>query len=56
MQEKTFTNQGGFYPTLLNDGFDRLTVICQELQAQLARAMLAPVNAARFSSWPSVAR
>ena len=52
VQEKTFTNQGGFYPTLLNDGFDRLTVICQELQAQLARAMLAPVNATVTPSFP----
>nr|DAR39559.1 MAG TPA: tailspike protein [Caudoviricetes sp.] len=52
VQEKTFTNQGGFYPTLLNDGFDLLTVICQELQAQLARAMLAPVNATVTPSFP----
>ena len=33
VQEKTFTNQGGFYPTLLNDGFDRLTVIYHRLNA-----------------------
>ena len=52
VQEKTFTNQGGFYPTLLNDGFDLLTVICQELRAQLARAMLAPVNATVTPSFP----
>ena len=52
VQEKTFTNQGGFYPTLLNDGFDLLTVICQEWQAQLARAMLAPVNATVTPSFP----
>lgn len=52
VQEKDFTNQGGFYPVLLNDGLDLLTVICQELRAQLARAMLAPVNATVTPSFP----
>ena len=52
VQSKVFTNQGGFYPVLLNDALDRLTVICQELQAQLARAMLAPVNATVTPSFP----
>lgn len=52
VQSKVFTNQGGFYPVLLNDALDLLTVICQELQAQLARAMLAPVNATVTPSFP----
>lgn len=52
VQSKVFTNQGGFYPALLNDALDLLTVICQELQAQLARAMLAPVNATVTPSFP----
>lgn len=52
VQEKAFTNQGGFYPVLLNNALDLLTVICQELQAQLARAMLAPVNSTVTPSFP----
>ena len=52
VQSKVFTNQGGFYAVLLNDALDLLTVICQELQAQLARAMLAPVNATVTPSFP----
>ena len=42
VQSKVFTNQGGFYPVLLNDALDLLTVICQELQAQLVNATVTP--------------
>lgn len=43
-QPVEFTNQGGFYPRVLNDCLDRLTIYCQQLEEKLSRAMLGAVN------------
>ncbi|MCP2041935.1 hypothetical protein L1281_002553, partial [Neisseria sp. HSC-16F19] len=39
LQLSHFTNQGGFYPTVLNDALDRLTVMVQQLQERVGRSL-----------------
>lgn len=39
VQPAVFTNQGRFYPTVLNDALDRLTIIVQQLREQVGRAV-----------------
>lgn len=36
-QSVTLTNQGGFYPTVINDALDRLTIITQQILESLGR-------------------
>lgn len=44
LQEVEFTNTGGFYPRVLNDALDRLTVLIQQLSTQLLRAVRFPLG------------
>jgi len=39
VQPAKFTNQGGFYPRVLNDSLDRLTILVQQLAEQVARSV-----------------
>lgn len=43
-QPVVFTNQGGFYPSVLNDSLDRLTINMQQLEEILSRCMVGSVN------------
>ena len=43
-QQIVFTNQGGFYPELLNEGYDRLTILTQQLKEHLSRTLTFPVT------------
>lgn len=43
-QPIVFTNQGGFYPDLLNEGYDRSTILAQQLNEKLERALIVPVT------------
>lgn len=45
LQPVDITNQGGFYPELLNDGLDRSTIQVQQVQERLGRAITVPVTA-----------
>lgn len=45
LQPVDITNQGGFYPDLLNDGLDRGVVQVQQLAEGLGRAIKLPVTA-----------
>lgn len=45
LQPVDITNQGGFYPDLLNDGLDRSVVQVQQLAEGLGRAIKLPVTA-----------
>lgn len=38
-QEVVLTNKGGFYPTTLNDEFDKLTILIQQLKEELGRCL-----------------
>lgn len=42
LQEKVFTNAGGFYPEVLNDALDTLTIYCQQLKEALGRCLIVP--------------
>lgn len=44
LQETHFTNQGGFYPNVLNGSLDKLTVLVQQLQERVNRSITAPVT------------
>ena len=43
-QPVVFTNQGGFYPTIINDSLDRLTICVQQLEETVSRCMVGTVN------------
>lgn len=43
-QAVDLTNQGGFYPAVINTALDRLTVFAQQLSEQLSRAVTVPVS------------
>ena len=45
LQPVDLTNQGGFYPELVNGGLDRATVLSQQLREQLGRSITLPVTA-----------
>lgn len=39
LQPAVFTNRGAFYPTVLNDSLDRLTILVQQLKENVSRAI-----------------
>lgn len=44
LQPVDLTNQGGFYPELVNGGLDRATVQVQQLREQMGRSITVPVT------------
>ena len=44
LQPTDLTNQGGFYPKVVTDAFDRLTIFCQQLSERIGRAALVPLS------------
>lgn len=44
LQSVDLTNQGGFYPRVINDALDRLTIISQQLQEQVDRSAKLPIT------------
>lgn len=51
-QPVEFTNQSGFYPRDLNTSLDRLTILVQQLEVQIGRAMKSAVNADSVPTLP----
>ena len=43
-QETVITNKGGFYPDVLNDSYDKLTAICQQLEEKIERSIKVDVT------------
>ena len=43
-QETVITNQGGFYPAELNKAFDKLTILCQQLDESISRSVKVNVS------------
>lgn len=39
VQPTVFTNRGAFFPTVLNDSLDRLTILCQQLLEKVRRCV-----------------
>lgn len=50
LQPTDLTNQGGFYPDVINDALDRATIQIQQLQEGLDRAALLPITSAADSA------
>lgn len=44
LQPVTLTNQGGFYPKIINDALDRLTIMAQQLAEQVSRAVKTSIS------------
>ena len=44
LQPVDLTNQGGFYPRVINSALDRLTILVQQLSARLGRALKFPIS------------
>ena len=44
LQPTDLTNQGGFYPRVINDALDRLTIFVQQLALKLSRALVFPLS------------
>lgn len=44
LQPTDLTNNGGFYPKVITDALDRLTIFCQQLAENVGRAFLVPVS------------
>lgn len=44
LQPTNLTNQGGFYPAVLNAALDRLTILIQQVIEQLSRAVKTPIS------------
>lgn len=45
LQQTDLTNQGGFYPKVVTDALDRLTIFSQQLAEKLGRAIKLPITA-----------
>lgn len=46
VQPTEITNGGGFYPKVIEDSLDRATIVAQQLQEQIDRAIKVPVSSA----------
>lgn len=44
LQQTDLTNQGGFYPSVITDALDRLTILVQQLQEQVDRSLKYPTT------------
>jgi hypothetical protein len=44
LQPTDMTNQGGFYPAVVNTSLDRLTILVQQLEERSGRAVVTPIT------------
>lgn len=44
LQPTDLTNQGGFYPTVINDALDRATIQIQQIQEEVDRSLKYPIS------------
>ncbi|WP_239884079.1 hypothetical protein [Laribacter hongkongensis] len=47
LQPITLTNQGGFYPEIINAGLDRLTILVQQIAEQIGRAIKVNISSSQ---------
>ena len=52
LQPTDLTNQGGFYPTVINDALDRATIQIQQLQEKSDRSLKLPVSSTASPQLP----
>lgn len=44
LQTADLTNQGGFYPKVITDALDRITILCQQLKEEVDRSAKVPIT------------
>lgn len=49
-QVVTLTNNGGFYPTVINDALDKITILIQQVKERLGRSLTLPFSAPSSTS------
>lgn len=52
LQPTDLTNQGGFYPEVIEDSFDRSTIQIQQLAEDMSRALIIPLSSTASTSVP----
>jgi hypothetical protein len=52
LQPLDLTNQGGFYPRVINNAFDRVTILIQQLKAVVSRTLKFPLSDGPVSDLP----
>lgn len=55
LQSVTLTNNGGFYPTVINTALDYLTILIQQLSEKVGRALVMPFSTNASGQLPPVA-
>lgn len=55
LQPTDLTNQGGFYPRVINDALDRLTIFVQQLAEKLGRTLRFPLSDGAVADMPGAA-
>ena len=52
LQPLVLTNNGGFYPRVINDAFDKITIIAQQLLEQVGRSLKLPISSTASATLP----
>lgn len=52
LQPLVLTNNGGFYPRVINDAFDKITIIAQQLIEQVGRSLKLPISSSASATLP----
>jgi hypothetical protein len=55
LQPLVLTNNGGFYPRVINDAFDKITIIAQQLVEQVGRSLKLPISSTASATLPDPA-
>lgn len=55
LQSVTLTNNGGFYPTVINSALDYLTILIQQVSEKVGRALVMPFSSNASGELPPVA-
>lgn len=50
LQPTDLTNQGGFYPAVITNALDRLTIFCQQIYERLTRSLTLPISVSGVST------
>jgi hypothetical protein len=52
LQPLVLTNNGGFYPRVINDAFDKITIIAQQLVERVGRSLKLPISSTASATLP----
>jgi len=52
LQSMVLTNNGGFYPSVINDAFDKITIIAQQLIESVSRSLKLPISSTANATLP----